>query len=434
MTTAGAKDISQRDFFTDESLLADPYPYYEALRAKCPVHQEPNHGVLAITGYDEAVDVYRDPVTFSACNSPTGPFPGVQVPPGTDDASEAIEAARDRLPMGRDLPTLDPPEHTRARGLMMRLLTPRRLKENEAYIRRLADQLIDDLAARRACEFIHDFADPFSFLVIADLLGVPDEDRWRLHDERLARMEQAGAIGEINRLRTANPQAYLHEAFAAYVEDRRRNPRDDVLTAMANATYPDGSTPPTSDVVRTAAFLFVAGQETTVRHLAFAAQAIAEHPHIQEILRREPDRIPNFVEEMLRLESPIKANFRLARHSTEVAGLEVPAGTPLMFLNGAINRDPRHFENPDQLDIDRPNARHHLAFGQGVHSCPGAPLARTEGRIAMERLLARLRDITVSDAAHGPAGDRHYEYVPTYLFRGTKALHLEYTPAEAEDG
>jgi cytochrome P450 len=431
VSDAGPTELSERDFFTDASLLADPYPYYETLRAQCPVHLEPNHGALAITGYDEALKVYNDPVTFSACNSPTGPFPGVRVPAGTDDASDFIEQARDALPMGRDLPTLDPPEHTRARGLMLRLLTPKRLKENETYIGTLADRLLDDMIPKGRCELIQEFADPFTFLVIADLLGVPDDDRQGLHDTRAAQMQKAGAIGEEGRLTNANPQWYLHEAFSDYIEDRRKDPRDDVLTAMANATYPDGSTPPVMEVVRTASFLFVAGQETSVRLLAFSLQALGEHPDLQERLRNEPDLLPNFVEEMLRLESPIKANFRLARHTTELAGVAVPAGTTLMFLNGAMNRDPRHFENPDELDVDRPNARHHLAFGQGVHSCPGAPLARAEGRIALERILARTLDIQISEEHHGPDGARHYEYVPTYLFRGTKELHLEITPAAA---
>ena len=414
------------DFFTDESLLDDPYPYYESLRAKCPVHREPHHGVVAITGYDEAQHVYRD-ASYSACNSPSGPFPGVQVPPGIDDIGAVIAEHRHTLPLGLELPTLDPPEHTRARGLMLRLLTPRRLKENEEFIVRLADRLVDQIGTRGACEFIGDFADTYTFLVIADLLGVPEDDGLPMLAARKSQATKAGAVGKDAAALPPNHLAYLFDAFTAYVEDRRQDPRDDVLTGLATATYPDGTTPEVIDVVRTAAFIFVAGQETTVRMLGSTLRILGERPELQDLLREKRDRIASFIEETLRFESPIKSNFRLARVPTSVAGVKVPAGTTVMFLNGAMNRDPRHFEHPHDFDVDRPNARHHLAFGQGIHACPGAPLARTEGRIAIERILDRMVDIKISERMHGTADARRYEHSPSYLFRGLSALHLEYT-------
>ncbi|HET6951885.1 MAG TPA: cytochrome P450 [Acidimicrobiales bacterium] len=434
MSEPDAIDIGARDFFTDESLLGDPYPYYESLRGQCPVHREPHHGVVAITGYDEALHVYNDSVAFSACNSPSGPFPGFPVPLEGDDVSDIIEKYRHQLPLGVDLPTLDPPQHTRARGLMLRLLTPKRLKENEEYVGRLADRMLDDIVPRGECEFIGAFADPYTCLVIADLLGVPEPDRLPLLEKRKAQVTRAGAVGADAKALPPNHLAYLFDAFTSYVEERRREPRNDVLTGLATATYPDGSTPSVVDVVRTAAFLFVAGQETTVRMLGFALQFLAERPDLQELLRKERDRIPNFIEETLRVESPIKSNFRMARVPTNVAGVDVPAGTTVMFLNGAVNRDPRHFEHPHTFDVDRANARHHLAFGQGIHTCPGAPLARAEGRIAIERILDRTADIRISERAHGPVGARRHEHSPSYLFRGLSNLHLEITPAGPKGG
>jgi cytochrome P450 len=222
---------------------------------------------------------------------------------------------------------------------------------------------------------------------------------------------------------------FLYDRFTAYVEDRRREPRDDVLTGLATATFPDGSTPEVIDVVRIAANLFSAGQETTVRLLGSAFQLVGESPDLQQLLRDEPDRIPDFVEECLRIESPVKGDFRLARRSTTVGGVDIPAGTTVMVLNGAANRDPRRFAEPAEFRIDRRNAREHLTFGRGIHACPGGPLARAEGRVAITRMLERTSDIRISEAAHGPARARRYEYVPTYILRGLRRLHLELTPA-----
>jgi cytochrome P450 len=225
-----------------------------------------------------------------------------------------------------------------------------------------------------------------------------------------------------------NPLAFLYEQFSAYVEDRRRNPRDDVLTGLATATFPDGSTPEVIDVVRVAANLFAAGQETTVRLLGTALQLIGERPELQQLLRANRDRIPNFIEETLRIESPVKGDFRLSRVPTTVGGVDVPAGTTVMVLNGAANRDPRRFERPDEFVVDRPDARHHASFGHGIHTCPGAPLARAEARVSIERLLDRMADIRISEAEHGPPDDRRYEYVPTFILRGLTRLHLEFKP------
>ena len=166
-------DIDAADFFTSGELVLDPYPYYDALRARCPVAREPHHGVVMVTGYDEALAVYRDSERFSSCTAVTGPFPGFPVPLEGDDISEPHRAHRDELPYSDQLPTFDPPKHTQHRGLLMRLLTPRRLKENEDSMWQLADRQLDEFLADGRCEFVGDFAGPFAMLVIADLLGVP---------------------------------------------------------------------------------------------------------------------------------------------------------------------------------------------------------------------------------------------------------------------
>jgi cytochrome P450 len=423
-------DLTSRDFFRDDQLVDDPYPYFEALRAKCPILREDHYDVAMVTGWQEAVDIYNDADTFSSCTSVTGPFPGFPVPLEGDDVTELIEKHRDELPFSDQLPTLDPPTHTNHRALMMRLITPKRLKENEDAMWQIADRMLHDFLAPGEGEFINGFAGPFTLRVIADLLGVPVEDRDGLI-ERLRRGTHGGGLGSTDEKTLKHtPMEYLYEVFATYVEDRRREPRDDVLTGLATATFPDGSTPDVGDVVRVATNVFSAGQETTVRLLGTALKVLGDRPDIQQALRDDRSLIPNFIEEALRIESPVKGDFRLSRVPITLGDSELGAGTTVMVLNGAANRDPRRFEDPDTFDPARKNARQHLAFGRGIHSCPGAPLARAETRVAIERLLDRTADIRISESKHGPAGNRRYRYIPTYILRGLTELHLEFTLAK----
>jgi cytochrome P450 len=162
--------------------------------------------------------------------------------------------------------------------------------------------------------------------------------------------------------------------------------------------------------------------------LGTALRLIGERPELQQQLRDERERIPAFIEEVVRIESPIQGNFRLARVPTTVGGVEIPAGTTLMVLNGAANRDARHFDDPGAVELDRTNGRQHVGFGFGIHACAGAPLARAEGKVSLERIFDHMGDIRISEAEHGPAGERRYSYTPIYMLRGLEQLHLEFTP------
>jgi len=424
-------DWSTIDFFNDDSLVEDPYAYFDELREQGPVLPLPHLGVVAVTGYDEAQDVYRHTEIFSSCNSVVGPYAMFPVPLEGDDISDIIEEYRDQLPMYEHMVTMDPPQHTQERALMMRLLTPKRLKDNEAFMEQLADELIDELVALGgSCQFIQDYAQPFAMLTVADVLGVPKEDHERFR-RGFGLTKGIGTVGSGGEHDVGqNPLSWLDDEFATYIEDRRANPRKDVLTNLALATYPDGSTPPVVSVVRTATFLFAAGQETTARLLASALKHLADHPELQDQLRENKDLIPDFIEEALRTESPVKCDFRLAKRNTTIGDVEIKAGTPVMLLNGAANRDPRRFECPHEFQVERPNAQSHIAFGRGAHSCPGGPLARAEARVSIERILDRLRNIRLSEEHHGPAGDRRFSYEPTWVLRGLTSLHLEYDVVE----
>jgi cytochrome P450 len=431
MASAHSSDMADYrdvDFFSDPRLVADPYPFYDYLRAQCPVTPVPRSGVVAVTGYEELTEVYRDNATYSSVNSSLGPFPLPFEVTG-DDISEQIETHRDRFPMSEHLVSFDPPRHTAHRALLSGLFTPKRLKENEQFMWRLADQLIDEFVADGYCEFASAYGQLFPFLVIADLLGVPESDHPMFRDLLAGNTPPNAAWQDADGTVNMNPLAYLDKWFTTYISDRRETPGHDILTEMATQRFPDGTLPEVTDLVRIATFLFIAGHETTARLLSSALRALAEDAELQQTLRAHRDRIPNFVEEMLRLESPIKSDFRLARVATTLAGVDIPAGTTMMLLPGAANRDPAHFECPAELQIDRTNSRHNVAFARGVHSCPGGPLARIEGRVTIERILDRLRDIRIDEAHHGTADARRFDYVPLYIIRGLQELHLDFTAA-----
>ena len=414
------------DFFVDEWLNDDPYPYFEYLRQTLgPVWIDQRYNMAVVTGHDEEVTVLRDNEAFSSCNSPAGPFAPLPVAVTGDDAGPIIDQYRDQMPMHEYMVTMDRPQHDDYRGLMKRLFTPRRLAENEDFMWRLADEQMNPFLAAGEVEFSNAYSSPFAGLVIADLLGVPDDDMPRFRQYFAAQLEE---VGDNTTAMVEDPLAFFQDSFAGYIEERRRQPRADVLTHLAEATFADGSQPDVDTLARESAFVFAAGQETTVRLLTFSLRYIAEHPEVADRLRTQRELIPTFVEEMLRLESPIKAHFRLARRTTTVGGVSIAAGMTVMLVNGAANRDPRHFDDPTEARLDRDNARDQLAFSRGIHVCLGQSLARAEGRVTLERVLDRMTDIHISEAAHGPADARRWEYLPTWLFRGLTALHLEFTP------
>lgn len=421
-------DYDSIDFFTDPSLVSDPHPYFDYLRSQNPVMRLPHYGVVAVTGYEEATEVYKDTDTFSNIVALGGPFPPLPFKPEGDDISAQIEQHRNYFPMFEHMVTMDPPDHTRARSVLSRLLTPSRLKQNEEFMWRLADRQLDEFLANGECEFISEYSKPFATLVIADLLGVPEEDHKEFRVV-LGADRPESRVGALDHESIGiNPLQWLDEKFCSYIEDRRREPRNDVLTSLATAKYPDGSTPEVIEVVRSATFLFAAGQETTAKLLSAALQVLGDRPDIQQQLRDDRSLIPGFIEESLRMDSPVKSDSRLARKATRVGGVDIAPGTVVMVLPGAANRDPRRFEDPHEFRLDRKNVREHMAFARGVHSCPGGPLARVEGRVSIERILDRMADIKINEVKHGPADDRRYTYAPTYILRGLTELHLTFTP------
>jgi cytochrome P450 len=409
--------VLQRDFFTDPELLQDPTPWYAALREQGPVWREPHRGVVVLSGIQEILDVYVDHEHFSAIVATLGPLIPLPKPAAGESWAEVIERNRSGIPMGEMLPSIDPPRHTRERSLAGKLFTPNRLKENEEFMWSLAEELIDEFAGRGEVEFGAAYARPFTLLVIADLLGVPRED----HEQFRGWLRgHKGNVGDPSGEHGGDQVfANLHPYFSRYIAERRAAPGADVMSQLATVRYPDGALPEVEEVVRLASIFFAAGQETTARLLAAGMRVLAEQPDLADELRSDSGLIPNFVEECLRLEGPIKSTFRLALQDTKIGDVDVPAGSVVMGSVGAANRDPRVFEDPDRFDAKRRNARRNIAFGHGEHFCPGASLARAEARISFERLLARLDDIRLVDPSA-------LSYAPTFIIRGLNDLPLRF--------
>jgi cytochrome P450 len=416
------------DFFSDPAVIDDPKNYFAAMRGRCPVLREPFQNSLMVTGYDEVKEVLdRRDDTFSTCVNVLGPVQGLPFVPEGDDIRAEVDAHREEMPWSAHLTAHDGPRHAAERQLLTELLTYKRLKANEDYLNGLANSLIDGFIGKGTVNAARDYAHAAATYAISDIMGIPAADRVELIE--LLGAPPSQLEGEAKHRVGADPLTFLKERFDGYFHARQVQPTGDLMTELLQARFRDGSAPDFDTVSLLARFLFGAGQDTTSRLIAMAILVLAENPELQARLRAEPARIADFLEEVLRFDGPVKVVYRLAQQRTEVAGVDVPAGTVLtVSLTGASN-DPAHFPNPQVFDIDRSNKRDHVGFSRGVHACLGAPLARLESRVAIERILARTSDIRLSEAHHGPVGDRRLRFEQTYTFRSLSDLFIEFDAA-----
>ncbi len=414
------------DFFSDPAIIDEPKAYFDLLRSRAPVTGEPYHDTLMVTGYDAAQEIlWRKDDTFSSAVSVVGPVPPLPFTPEGEDISEQIEAYRDKLPWGNHLVCFDGDRHTHFRALLAGILNPRRIRENEEYLHGLTDRLIDGFIDDGYCNLLPQFAHAATTYAISDLMGIPEADRAELLE--LIGAPPSQLEGDAAHKIGPDPLIFLKPRFEGYLQERASRPGNDLMTEIAGATFPDGSSPGIDDIARLCCFLFGAGQDTTSRLITMGIKILAEDKSLQQRLRQHPGDIPNFIEEMMRFDPPVRAIYRLARRHTSIAGIDIPAGTIVTICLTAANNDPAHYENPGEFDIDRPEVRDHLGFSRGKHTCLGAPLGRLEARVAIERLLARTTDINIAEEYHGAAGARHYRYEPTYSFRSLADLHITFT-------
>jgi len=351
----------------------DPYPLYKHFRDEDPCTYNAQKDFYALFRFEDVWNATLDWETISSSLGPVLENRG-QVPPGVFS-----------------IIGMDPPAHTKLRNVISRGFTPRRIAALEAEIRGIAKNYLEPLAARDAFDFEQEFAVKFPMDVISALLGIPEEDREAYRhgiDQGLNRDPDAG-LDPANALNlVGSGQQYM----ARQIEQRRKQPREDLITVLADAEYEDetGVRRRLTDQECTSflTLLAAAGAETTAKLLGHAVYLLWKHPDQRQYLWDDPARIPNAIEEILRYEAPSPVQGRVVTHDVDYYGRTVPAGGVMVILNGSANRDDRAFPDGDRFDIRR-TITHHLSFGYGIHFCLGAALARLEGRIALDEVLNR---------------------------------------------
>ncbi len=439
---------SARLFDADPRVLADPHPFYEAARERGPIVREPHYGVFVVTRYDDILEISQRTDDFSAAVSAYGPW-AVDVLPGRPegcpfgeaDVTAELEEWREDTPFGFiPVLTADPPRHTDLRSVANRLFTASRQQEMEPRLREMAEEMAGEFEGQGEVEFVSQFSSLYPFFVITELFGIPREEQDRLREQFRAR-SAAGVTSRPDqhdnsemrdRIRNerdpdADPIDSLtpnDRQFLEYMRDRRAHPRSDILTQIATARFRDGTLPEVEELVEVSSVVYGAGNGTTTDLLTNAMEILACEPDLQDRLRATPAEIPDFIDEVLRFASPVQGLFRYAKRDAVVDGVEIPAGSVVWLVYAAANRDPERFQEPGTFDPRRENARHSVAFGHGPHFCPGQPLARLEGRLAFETLLARMGDIRLDDAKFEP------RWPAWYVVRGLESLPLTFTPLQ----
>ncbi|HEX7753213.1 MAG TPA: cytochrome P450, partial [Novosphingobium sp.] len=330
------RQSAERDYFTDRSVLLDPYDFFEGVRARGPVAELEARDALLVTGFDECVEVLLNKEDFSSALA-TNPLAPLPFAPEGDDIAAQIDAYARAIRPQDLLVNYDGEFHAAARSLLNPLFVPSRLKANEAFMHDLADRMAREMVGKGGGEIIAEVATPYVTLVIADLLGVPAEDRQQFREA----IDTGGHAGDID-----NPEAvqgsaaliFMGTYFFRYLSERRAAPRDDVMTLLANARFPDGSIPDIVEPAKAAMFLFAAGQDTSAKLLGNSMRYLAENTAMQDRLRADRALIPAFMEEMLRLEGSTKATFRIAVRKTRIGDVEVPAGKRVVVGLAAANR------------------------------------------------------------------------------------------------
>ncbi len=400
--------------FRDLDVLEDPTPYHHALHER-PIHYDEHLGFYICSTYELTRRILRDTDTFSNVGSQT--VDSLREPP-----PEVRALRRESFTAVDTLVTNDPPSHTRFRKMVDEPFRPRSIARLRDAIRSIVDEAIDGFIDRGTCEVVGELAIPVPINVIADMLGIERELAPRIKAWSDASVEPLGMMISDERLLECTRQVKQFQDFmAAELEARRTKPRDDLLTNLVQARDDEGNGFTMAEMLSLTQQFLVAGNETTTNAIAAGVQLLANNPEQAELLGAEPApaRLKTFANEVLRLEAPTQGLFRVVRHDVMLEGVRIPAGARIMLRFAAANRDPDQYADPDELDVCRPNAGTHLAFGAGIHHCIGANLAREEMIQTFDALLRRTKNLAFQP---GNAFAHH----PSMILRGLKSLHVSF--------
>jgi cytochrome P450 len=381
--------------WVSQEFLADPYIHYKRLRETEPVHFNEARGGWMLLRYNDMVGVLRDDERFSA-----------------ERAGPQIEGEVPRSMLGSD-----PPDHSRLRNLVNKAFTPRTIRQLTGRIQELVDGLLDRVSDRGEMEAITEFAYPLPITVIAEMLGVPGEDRDFFRD---ASQKIAVALGPIEdaqvAMRALEGRNQLVAYFNELIPKRKAQPRDDVITALLSAEEA-GDFLSHGELLAMLLLLLVAGHETTVNLIGNGLLALLRHPDQLERLRNEEGIERRAIEELLRYDSPVQMTGRIAKQDLEIAGKPIRPGQGVSTIVASANRDPEVFDDPDTLDLTR-DPCHHLSFSAGIHFCLGAQLARLEGQIALSTVVRRFPNMRLATD--------NLRWRPAPILRGLEALPVAF--------
>jgi cytochrome P450 len=387
------------DYIQSAEHQLNPFPHYERMRESAPVHYDEQSGSWHVFRYDDVQRALSEYATFSSHM-------------GGDDASGTGQL------FASSLIATDPPRHRQLRSLVTQAFTPKAVDALAPRIAALTDELLEGIAPRGSADLIQELAYPLPVIVIAELMGIPAEDRERFKQwsDVIVSQTRTGSASE-NQSATITE---MTEYFLALIGQRRSQPGQDLISTLLAAEI-DGQKLTVPELLGFCALLLVAGNETTTNLIGNAVLCLAEHPGTMDRLLMEPALLPQTIEEVLRFRSPVQSMYRSTVAETTLGDEVIPAGAPIVAWIGSANRDERQFQRPAEFDIDRGQNRH-LAFGHGIHFCLGAPLARLEARIALGALLSRLPGLSLVPGAH-------LERMESTIIYGLKAIPVRWQPA-----
>jgi cytochrome P450 len=385
---------------------ANPYPFYAQLRSQDPVHWDEELGFWVLTRYADIVSVYHDP-RFSRAQGLRRGYE--RLPESEQRIAEPVYHS-----FSKTMFYSDPPYHTRLRGLVNSAFTPTAIEQMRPYIQRTVDSLLDTVQSNGKMDVIHDLAYPLPIMVIAQMLGLPVEDR--VHFKKWSD-DLFAILGSVPHSPDLMERAsHSLNALTSYItelsEVRRQQPLKDLLTALVEAVE-GGEHLTQEELVSNVIILLSAGHETTSNLIGNGLLALLQHPDQMQKLREQPGLIASAVEEMMRYDNPVQISYRSAAEDVEVGGKLIRKGHLVNSILGSGNRDPERYSEPDRFDIAREEGRH-LGLGLGVHFCLGAPLLRLEAQVAFSTMLRRFSELSLAT--------ENLEWQEHPIFRGVKSL------------